>query len=517
MKIRERAICIFKILKNNDDISLRELAEQTAIPKSSVHRHKTQQQTRINSVGHSFFETKAGLEWLHRLFFAVIFIFGIQAGVGAETLSLFFSLILLTSYVATSSSGIREIKQKMRNLIGQYGKAQTSEILTRCQNKELHLGADETWFGNSLFLVLMELTSGFIFTEALAENRTYKTWQKYAGNLFKRFKKVLSFSSDGGCALLKLGKDASCKNLMDLFHLLQDVKRLFATIFHSKRRSLLAKLKKLKKKPFSSEDEQTQVITAIKDKLVLLESGQKHYRNALFTISTQSHPFKNMSEKKSSAELEEQLREQLNGLRSIVQSCKIEDKRKLLNRFEKRIKASSRLNDLWHDWVEQSVLCKTNDSEIKTWATHYLLPFIYFKEQLRKSKKKERLKSYYQDLVEKAKAPLEAHPLTEDHLTEDWMSWAKAMALKYQRTTSAIEGRNARLAQHYFSSRGVRRTHIKSLTIIHNFWIKRDDNSTAAQRLCGFKPPDLFEWLLKNMRELPLPRNGCAKITASIC
>ena len=135
----------------------------------------------------------------------------------------------------------------------------------------------------------------------------------------------------------------------------------------------------------------------------------------------------------------------------------------------------------------------------------------------RKSKKKERLKSYYQDLVEKAKAPLEAHPLTEDHLTEDWMSWAKAMALKYQRTTSAIEGRNARLAQHYFSSRGVRRTHIKSLTIIHNFWIKRDDNSTAAQRLCGFKPPDLFEWLLKNMRELPLPRNGCAKITASIC
>ncbi len=159
----------------------------------------------------------------------------------------------------------------MRNLIGQYGEAQTSEILTRGQNKELHLGADETWFGNSLFLVLMELTSGFIFTEALAENRTYKTWQKYAGSLLKGLKKALSFSSDGGRVLLKLGKDAACTNLMDLFHLLQDVTRLFATIFHSKRRSLLAKLKKLKKNPFPSDDEQTQAITTIKDKLVLLE------------------------------------------------------------------------------------------------------------------------------------------------------------------------------------------------------------------------------------------------------
>ncbi len=39
MKTRERAIRIFKILKNNDDLSLRELAAQTSIPKSSVHRH----------------------------------------------------------------------------------------------------------------------------------------------------------------------------------------------------------------------------------------------------------------------------------------------------------------------------------------------------------------------------------------------------------------------------------------------------------------------------------------------
>jgi hypothetical protein len=37
---------------------------------------------------------------------------------------------------------------------------------------------------------------------------------------------------------------------------------------------------------------------------------------------------------------------------------------------------------------------------------------------------------------------------------------------------------------------------IKVLTIIHNFDIKRDDGTTAAQRLFEKPFPDLFEWLL---------------------
>lgn len=40
------------------------------------------------------------------------------------------------------------------------------------------LGGDETAFGKSVFLILMELTSGFIFTEALVEDRKLTTWQK---------------------------------------------------------------------------------------------------------------------------------------------------------------------------------------------------------------------------------------------------------------------------------------------------------------------------------------------------
>ena len=45
-------------------------------------------------------------------------------------------------------------------------------------------------------------------------------------------------------------------------------------------------------------------------------------------------------------------------------------------------------------------------------------------------------------------------------------------------------------------------------TILHNYWIKRDDGTTATERLFKVKPPDVFEWLLDNMPELALPRKS---------
>lgn len=516
MKLRERATLLFKIIANSKNKTLEELAIISSIPKSSIQRHNKNQQTRTNSIGHDFFETAEGLMWLHRLYYGVIFIFGIQIGVGSETITLFFEKILINKYVAISPSSIRKIKSEIRTLIDIYGKEQTDQILDNCKKQDLHLGGDETWFGKSIFLVLMDLTSGFLLVETLTNSRTYKTWWKYAEEKIIKCKNILSFTSDGGQALLKLGRNLNCQPIMDLFHLLKDVKSLFATKFHSKKKLLLATLKKLSQKPLGSDAEQKKTICSINNELLTLDKGQQSYRNALYTISTAAHPFKNISTIHSSKELNNTLTQQLNILTTISEVCKIKDKKKLLNRFKKRIPLLSQLNDLWLMWVDQSIVCKTENEEIKAWAKEYVLPYYYFKEQLRKSKKKKRFREHYQTIVDQAKQSLETHSLTQEYLNDDWTNWAQQMSLKYQRTTSAIEGRNARLSQHYFSSRGVRKSHINPLTVIHNFWIKRTDQTTAAERLCGFKPPDLFEYLLQRSREIPLPRKRNAKLAAAI-
>jgi len=519
MKLRDRCKSITKIFKNSDskDLSLREIEKKTSIPKSSVHRHKANHQTRINSVGHDFFETNVGFEFLNRLITGVIFVFGIQSSVGSETISLFFNLIPLGNYAGTSASSIRNLKQKMRVVIETYGAIQMLIILNYCKDQELHLGADETWCGSFIFLVFMELTSGFIFTEVLVDNRTEKTWWKKIKKICKPCKNILSFTVDGGAALLKVSKKLGCERTMDLFHILKDVTSVFATKFNSKRRHQLSQAKKLRKKFCKEEDSELlkKELAIISGKQATLNEGQGVYKKALFTISTASHPLKSTLEKKSSQELKEELRQQLSLLRSTAKKCEIADKKNLLDRFSRRIDSASTLNDLWHQWVEQSIACKTDDPKLKAWGIDILLPFYYFKEQVRKSKRNRQLKKYYQELVEKAKVLLDKHPLTKENLNDDWISWVRAMSLKYQRTSSAIEGRNARLTQHYFVSRGLIRSHLPSLTVIHNFWIKRSDNTTAAERLCQIKPPDLFEYLLKNMPEIPFPRNRNTPLLAA--
>jgi len=378
------------------------------------------------------------------------------------------------------------------------------------------MGADETWFGQYIFLVLMELTSGFIFTEALVNNRSYQTWCKATKGVLKYLKKIISFTTDSGKAIIKLGKKCKCKNGMDLFHLLQDMKKLFATKFHSKRLSLQSQLKKLQEYPLENEKEQKAAIATVHQKLKTIDKGQQDYRKGLFSVSVLTHPFKNISEKKTSKELEKQLHTELKKFRSIAQVCEIKDKENLLDRFGNRIEAAAQLNDSWHLWVEQSVLCKTNNPAIKEWATEFLLPYFYYKEQLRKAKKKALLRNHYKKVLKKSKKILYAHPLSKEYLHDDWISWAQSMALKYQRSNSAIEGRNARLTQHYFAARGIRRSHINSLTVLHNFWIKRKDKTTAAERLCSFKPPDLFEYILENMGAIPLPRKRKSKMALAI-
>jgi len=520
MKLRNfyaRMISIYKISKNNDAASLREIAELSSISKSSVQRIKVKQRDRIAAVGHNFFETEEGMLWLRTFIFSVIFTFGVQAGVGAETISLFLSLVGVALYVGISPSCIRTVKNKIRTLIDKYGKEQVEEVIKLCLNKELHLGGDETNLGDEKLLLLMELTSGFVFNESLVPNRTFETWEKETGGVLQRLKKsIRSFTSDAGKALLKLCKKYVGDNIMDLFHALQDIKRVFATKFHSKRSSLYSQLKKLMTEPLSSAVEQKQAIADINTKLTTLDKGQVTYRNVMFVISTEVHPFTSTSELKTSAKVKETLEQQLKRLRATAQACEIEDKANLLDRFERRIPACSQLNDLWHDWVNQSVACKTQDARLQSWAKEVLLPVMYWEEQIKKSKKKKELKNHYEKLLEQAKDKLAAHPLTADYLTNDWIGWARAMALKYQRASSKIEGRNARLSDHYFSARGVRASHIFSQTTIANFWIKRTDGTTASERLCDHKPPDLFAYLLENLGALPLPRKRKMKILSPV-
>jgi hypothetical protein len=67
-------------------------------------------------------------------------------------------------------------------------------------------------------------------------------------------------------------------------------------------------------------------------------------------------------------------------------------------------------------------------------------------------------------------------------------------------------GRNGYLSGLHQANRGFTEQTLKVLTVIHNFDLRRDDGTTAAQRLFGKPFPVLFDWVVLHMGELPRPR-----------
>ena len=79
------------------------------------------------------------------------------------------------------------------------------------------------------------------------------------------------------------------------------------------------------------------------------------------------------------------------------------------------------------------------------------------------------------------------------------------MVSKFQRTSSPVEGRNGYLARLHHSARGLSQCRLQVLTVIHNFALTRSDGTTAAEHVFRKQVPDLFEYLVAHMGELPQP------------
>jgi hypothetical protein len=64
-----------------------------------------------------FWETEEGRRWFIRLVVAVLYTFGLQRGVGAETMSAFFACLRLEQHVGCAPSPLRAVMEQLEALI----------------------------------------------------------------------------------------------------------------------------------------------------------------------------------------------------------------------------------------------------------------------------------------------------------------------------------------------------------------------------------------------------------------
>lgn len=504
---RSHGCKIFTALKSGAANSLRKIADSIDSSKSSVHRYKQQKDLRVVAVGHDFYETKEGVECLNRLFICVIVIFGLQAGVGSETISQFFAEFLQGQYIAHSPSYIRKMKASLRANIAVYGQTQMAKVKGLLSKIKLHLGGDEMFKFDRVILLLKELKSNFIFFEAPAKDRKKETWLNHVGDFLTTYRsQISSFIADGGSALKALADKAGVVVKIDLFHGMKDIKSALSTRFNSKLKRLSKEEKEIKDNTKLTSEDKDSKLKVIESKKNTVINTQKIYRQVMFDIATGVNPYNSKHDEVSSKDIAILLTDNLSTLRSIALNTEIEDKQNLLDRFDRRIDGMSLGNDQWFNLVSEELVQSKESDDFKDWFKYILLPYVYWRWQYRKSKRDKNKSSYYKNLEEQMKSALDSDSRSSEYLDTDVLAWAEGLARSYQRTTSAIEGRNGAVSLYCAKHRGLHDSHINCFTIIHNFWLKRGDGTTACERLCGYKPPSLINYLLGVSSEVAFPR-----------
>jgi hypothetical protein len=213
----DRSLLIFKSLCDYGKQSVRQLAHQTSLSKSSVHRLRQAMERRSSS-------PEAGRQWLTRLVVATLYTFGLKRGVGVDTLSAFFVRLRLQHHLGCSPTALRGVLQALEKTIVETAQAWEKEGTTTGEIREIIGAVDET-FLEHMILVFMDLPSRYLLVEEIATERIYAAWKAVVDERLKPLgTTVLYLVSDRAQALVQLAETGfECFSMPDFFHCVHDI------------------------------------------------------------------------------------------------------------------------------------------------------------------------------------------------------------------------------------------------------------------------------------------------------
>ena len=175
MRFWDKSLRIFKSLCDNATQSVRHLAQQTGLSKSSVHRLQQAMERRNSHPESWFWETAEGRQWLRRLVVATLYSFGLKRGVGMDTLSEFFARLHLERQAGCSPSALRSVLQALETALLETAGRWEKDGVRAGEVREIIGAVDET-FLEQMMLVFQDVPTGYIVQEEVADDRTYATW-----------------------------------------------------------------------------------------------------------------------------------------------------------------------------------------------------------------------------------------------------------------------------------------------------------------------------------------------------
>lgn len=153
--------------------------------------------------------------------------------------------------------------------------------------------------------------------------------------------------------------------------------------------------------------------------------------------------------------------------------------------------------------LKESIEALNMSEEEEVFFREILIPLTYLQETMRKqpSKRRKKIKELINNLKKKAREGPWAEGSLEKRLEE-----AREIVRLFQRSSSCVEGRNGVLGLKHHGFHKISDRTLNALTVLHNYYVRREDGTTAAERFFGRKSDDLFESILETVPMLGRPR-----------
>ena len=488
----------------------------------------------------AFIATEAGVHWLHRLVLAIHFVITLRAGGGVRLVTEVLELSGLSAFVGASYGSQQALNAALEQAVVDVAAEQRQALAAGMAPRPISVCEDET-FHPAICLVALEPVSNFILLEQYAEDRTAATWtQALAAACAGLPVTLVQGTSDEATALRRhIERDHQAHHSPDLFHLQHEVAKgtglSLARAVRAADAEVAAAEAQLQAERAAEQAYRQQrhgpgrppaFAQRIQGALQRwaraacerdqAQARQEEAKTLLRALGEADHPF---DLERGEAQPPERLGERLGTIWQRLEA--LAEAADLPARARAHLAKAKRLNTallatiaFFFATVHQRVEALNLAPAIETAVLQQLIPAIYLERVATRcagADERRRLAA----LSAQTLAPLRAadHPIQALEATQrvEIEQVASDCADLFQRSSAAVEGRNGQLSLFHHGCHRLSARKLAALTAVHNFYIRRADQTTAAERFFGQAPPPLFEQLLERVPLPPRPRRRRAR------
>lgn len=532
---RAVAALLDEALQDAEHPSLRAFAEEHDLPPSTLHYwQRRREQIAAPKPLRDFFESATGLALLQRITLAAHLVFQQANAVGVRPVICFLEYAGLAPFLACSYGVHQNLACTLQDLIVRYGTIQRQSLASGMPACKITLCDDEVYLTRDPCLVAMDAVSGFLIVECCQPHRDAATWNWVVEQGLSGLSvEVVQGTSDMASGIIAhVTHGLGAHHSPDLMHLQQDLHRATSLPLQSQVKQAqedateaeyqvyllaahwvnyeCAPRQPGRQPDFAGQLQQKKAERQqTHEQLIQCQDRQEEVKQAIRGLGDDYHPF---DAKTGMAVSVESLQKTLQTRLEVIQQAA--DVAGLSGKSHQKISRVRKLlpqlvGTLAWFWcqVAELLASKTWTKEEKDLFEQKVLGWVYWRQASnrgRDAKHRQQLRETAQSCQEAVEADPIWQGMSEEQRKE-MLAMAEGCAGRWVRSSSCVEGRNGVLRLRHHGRKGFSEKALAALTVLHNYWIRRPDGTTAAERFFGKKPDDLFEWLLERFPQLPRP------------